>query len=57
MIIIPLKEKSLDDKYFLKLEQPDVDVKISLMWLKKPNIHSETERFIFAFQHQAINLY
>lgn len=56
MIIIPLKEKSLDDKYFLKLEQPDVDIKISLMWLKKPNIHSETERFIFAFQHQVINL-
>jgi hypothetical protein len=35
--------------YFKELEQPEVNIQASHAWLKKSNIHPETEGFIFAF--------
>jgi hypothetical protein len=46
--IANLKQKSLHGRYFKELEQPEVNIQASHAWLKKSNIHPETEGFIFA---------
>jgi hypothetical protein len=46
--IANIKQKSLHGRYFKELEQPEVNIQASHAWLKKSNIHPETEGFIFA---------
>jgi hypothetical protein len=55
IIIIIIKQKSLHGRYFKELEQPEVNIQASHAWLKKSNIHPETEGFIFAIQDRVIN--
>jgi hypothetical protein len=50
-----IKQKSLHWRYFKELEQPEVNIQASHAWLKKSNIHPETEGFIFAIQDRVIN--
>jgi hypothetical protein len=38
-----------------ELEQPEINIQASHAWLKKSNIHPETEGFIFAIQDRVIN--
>jgi hypothetical protein len=44
--IANIKQKSLHGRYFKELEQPEVNIQASHAWLKKSNIHPETEGFI-----------
>jgi hypothetical protein len=37
-------------RYFKELEQPEINIQASHAWLKKSNIHPETEGFIVAIQ-------
>jgi hypothetical protein len=53
--IANIKQKSLHGRYFKELEQPEIDIQASHAWLKKSNIHPETEGFIFAIQDRVIN--
>jgi hypothetical protein len=53
--IANIKQKSLHERYFKELEQPEVNIQASHAWLKKSNIHPETEGFIFAIQDRVIN--
>jgi hypothetical protein len=48
--IANIKQKSLHGRYFKELEQPEINIQASHAWLKKSNIHPETEGFIFAIQ-------
>jgi hypothetical protein len=50
-----IKQKSLHGRYFEELEQPEINIQASHAWLKKSNIHPETEGFIFAIQNRVIN--
>jgi hypothetical protein len=50
-----IKQKSLHGRYFKELEQPEINIQASHAWLKKSNIHPETEGFIFAIQDRVIN--
>jgi hypothetical protein len=52
---ILVKQKSLHGRYFKELEQPEINIQASHAWLKKSNIHPETEGFIFAIQDRVIN--
>jgi hypothetical protein len=47
--IANIKQKSLHGRYFKELEQPEVNIQASHAWLKKSNIHPETEGFIENF--------
>jgi hypothetical protein len=49
-----IKQKSLHGRYFKELEQPEINIQASQAWLKKSNIHAETEGFIFAIQDRVI---
>jgi hypothetical protein len=40
------KQKSLHGRYFKELERPEINIQASQEWLKKSNIHPETEGFI-----------
>jgi hypothetical protein len=53
--IANIKQKSLHGRYFKELEQPEINIQASQAWLKKLNIHPETEGFIFAIQDRVIN--
>jgi hypothetical protein len=53
--IADIKQKSLHGRYFKELEQPEINIQASHAWLKKSNIHPETEGFIFAIQDRVIN--
>jgi hypothetical protein len=53
--IANIKQKSLHWRYFKELEQPEINIQASHAWLKKSNIHPETEDFIFAIQDRVIN--
>jgi hypothetical protein len=53
--IANIKQKSLHGRYFKELEQPEINIQGSHAWLKKSNIHPETEGFIFAVQDAVIN--
>jgi hypothetical protein len=53
--IANIKQKSLHGRYFKELEQPEINIQVSHAWLKKSNIHPETEGFIFAVQDCVIN--
>jgi hypothetical protein len=53
--IANIKQKSLNGRYFKELEQPEINIQASHAWLKKSNIHLETEGFIFAIQDRVIN--
>jgi hypothetical protein len=53
--IANIKQKSLHGRYFKELEQSEINIQASHAWLKKSNIHSETEGFIFAIQDRVIN--
>jgi hypothetical protein len=53
--IANIKQKSLHGRYFKELEQPEINIQASHAWLKKSNIHHETEGFIFAIQDRVIN--
>jgi hypothetical protein len=53
--IANIKQKSLHGRYFKELEQPEINIQASHAWLKKSNIHPETEGFIFAIQNRVIN--
>jgi hypothetical protein len=53
--IANIEQKSLHGRYFKELEQPEVNIQASHAWLKKSNIHPETEGFIFAIQDRVIN--
>jgi hypothetical protein len=53
--IANIKQKSLHRRYFKELEQPEINIQASHAWLKKSNIHPETEGFIFAIQDRVIN--
>jgi hypothetical protein len=53
--IANIKKKSLHGRYFKELEQPEINIQASHAWLKKSNIHPETEGFIFAIQDRVIN--
>jgi hypothetical protein len=55
--IANIKQKSLDARYFKELEQPEINIQASRVWLQKSNIHSETKGFIFAIQDRVINTY
>jgi hypothetical protein len=46
--IANIKQKSLHGRDFKELEQPEINIQASHAWLKKSNIHPETEGFIFA---------
>jgi hypothetical protein len=48
--IANIKQKSLHGRYFKELEQPEINIQASHAWLKKSNIHPETEGFIFAIR-------
>jgi hypothetical protein len=50
-----IKQKSLHGRYFKELEQPEINIQASHAWLKKSNIHPETEGFIFAIQDRVVN--
>jgi hypothetical protein len=52
--IANIKQKSLHGRYFKELEQPAINIQASHAWLKKSNIHPETEGFIFAIQDRVI---
>jgi hypothetical protein len=54
--IANIKQKSLHGRYFKELEQPEINIQASHAWLKKSNIHPETEGFIFAIQDRVINI-
>jgi hypothetical protein len=45
--IANIKQKFLHGRYFKELEQPEINIQASHAWLKKSNIHPETEGFIF----------
>jgi hypothetical protein len=45
----------LHGRYLKELEQPEINIQGSHAWLKKSNIHPETEGFIFAIQDRVIN--
>jgi hypothetical protein len=53
--ITKIKLKSLHGRYFKELEQPAINIQASHAWLKKSNIHPETEGSIFAIQDRVIN--
>jgi hypothetical protein len=55
--IANIKQKSLlvHGKSFRELEQPEINIQASHAWLKKSNIHPETEGFIFAIKDRVIN--
>jgi hypothetical protein len=53
--IANIKQKSLHRRYFKELEQPEINIQASHAWLKKSNIHPETEGSIFAIQDRVIN--
>jgi hypothetical protein len=53
--IANIKQKSLHGRYFKELEQSEINIRASHAWLKKLNIHPETEGFIFAIQDRVIN--
>jgi hypothetical protein len=53
--IANIKQKSLHGRYFKELEQPEINIQASHAWLKKSNIHPETEGSIFAIQDRVIN--
>jgi hypothetical protein len=54
--IANIKQKCLHRRYFKELEQPEINIQASShAWLKKSNIHPETEGFIFAIQDRVIN--
>jgi hypothetical protein len=53
--IANIKQKSLHGRYFKELEQPEINIQASHAWLKKSDIHPETEGFIFAIQDRVIN--
>jgi hypothetical protein len=44
--IANIKQKSLHGRYFKELERPEINMQASHEWLKKSNIHPETEGFI-----------
>jgi hypothetical protein len=44
--IANIKQKSLHGRYFKELERPEINIQASQEWLKKSNIHPETEGFI-----------
>jgi hypothetical protein len=44
--IANIKQKSLHGRYFKELEQPEINIQAYHAWLKKSNIHPETEGFI-----------
>jgi hypothetical protein len=46
LTIANIKQKSLHGRYFKELEQPEINIQASHAWLKKSNIHPETEGFI-----------
>jgi hypothetical protein len=48
--IANIKQKSLHGRYFKELEQPEINIQASHAWLKKSNIHPETEGFIFQYK-------
>jgi hypothetical protein len=50
--IANIKQKSLHGRYF---KEPEINIQASHAWLKKSNIHPETEDFIFAIQDRVIN--
>jgi hypothetical protein len=51
-----IKQKFLHGRYFKELERPEIKIQASHhAWLKKSNIHPETEGFIFAIQDRVIN--
>jgi 23S rRNA maturation-related 3'-5' exoribonuclease YhaM len=52
--IANIKQKSLHGRYFKELEQPEINIQASHAWLKKSNIHPETEGFLFAIQDRVI---
>jgi hypothetical protein len=52
--IANIKQKSLHGRYFKELEQPEINIQASHAWLKKSNIHPETEGFIFAIQDRVM---
>jgi hypothetical protein len=54
-LIAPYKTEFFTWEIFKKLEQPEINIQASPAWLKKSNIHSETEGFIFAIQDRVIN--
>jgi hypothetical protein len=54
--IANIKQKSLHGRYFKELEQPEINIQASHAWLKKSNIHPDTEGFIFAIQDRVINI-
>jgi hypothetical protein len=54
--IANIKQKSLHGRYFKKLERPEINIQASHAWLKKSNIHPETEGFIFAIQDRVIDI-
>jgi hypothetical protein len=54
--IANIKQKSLHGRYFKELEQPEINIQASHAWLKKSNIHPETEGFIFAIQDERRNV-
>jgi hypothetical protein len=47
--IANIKQKSLHGRYFTELER-EINIQASHAWLKKSNIHPETEGFISAIQ-------
>jgi hypothetical protein len=49
--IANIKQKSLHGRYFKELKQPEINIQASHAWLKKSNIHPETE----AIQDRVIN--
>jgi hypothetical protein len=49
------EKKSLHGRYFKEIGQPEINIQASHAWLKKSNIHPETEGFIFAIQDRVIN--
>jgi hypothetical protein len=53
--IANIKQKSLHGRYFKELEQSEINIQASHAWLKKLNIHPETEGFTFAIQDRVIN--
>jgi hypothetical protein len=53
--IANIKQKYLHGRYFKELEQSEINIQVSYVWLKKSNIHPETEGFIFAIQDRVIN--
>jgi hypothetical protein len=54
--IANIKQKSLHGRYFKELEQPEINIHASQAWLKKSNIHPETE-IVLSIQEIIKNTY